>query len=337
MAANLDRRENGEAAVFVVGEPAWHGEGMVFDHPPTLVEAIETSGLDFEVEKEPLVVHRVDNARDIDERFEVPNKFLTVRTDRTGADSVLGVVGKTYHVVSNKNAWDFFDHAVEAGDVVLESAGALDGGRTSWILAKLPEVVKIGRDISEPYVLLSNSFDGSRPVIAGFNAVRVVCQNTHNMAFASMAAAGNQIRIRHCASAHEKLREAKRVLLHAKAYYEAYAEAGTAMLETRITGQQLHGYFETLYPDPAPNVKTNRVNQRAANVRDTLEDLHSTGPGAERIRGTAWGAFNAVSRFADHGMALRDSTSNTKNIWFGAGSRLKQRAFDNALALVKVA
>ena len=335
MAANLDVRENGEASVFVVGQPAWHKEGTVFDNPPTLVEAIETSGLGFDVEKRPLVACGI-NDEGTPITFSVPDKFLTVRTDHTGAESVMGVVGKTYHVVSNKRAWDFFDHAVSAGDVVLESAGALDGGRTSWILAKLPEVVKVDRDVSEPYVLLSNSFDGSRPVIAGFNAVRVVCENTHNMALSAMADAGNQIRIRHCSSADAKLREAARVLLHAKAFYEAYAEVGERMLTTQLNDGQLRSYFSVLYPDPAPNPDTNRVNQRSANTRNTLLELHASGPGSDSVRGTVWGAFNAVSHYADHDMNLHASTSEAKNLWFGAGSRLKQRAFDTAVELVNV-
>lgn len=329
MPANLDTRENGEAAIFVVGEPAWHGEGVVFPEPPTLAEAIAASGLDYTVTKVPVgIMHNADSGMQF---VAVPDQYATIRTDRAGQpNAALGVVGERYHVMQNAAAWDFFAGPVERGDVTLESAGVLAGGRTAWILARLPEVVRVGADIHEAYLLLTNSFDGSRPVQVGFNPVRVVCQNTHNIA---MKQWGQNLRIRHTEGMEDKLKEAERVLVYSRSFFEAYAEVGNRLAETAMSTDQRASYFKTLFPDH-PESEKGRTSLRPSRTREVLERLHEEGPGAEPVRGTVWGAYNAVSRYADFGLPLRSTTSRLNNVWFGTGAALKQRAFDVAVAHV---
>jgi phage/plasmid-like protein (TIGR03299 family) len=317
MAANLDRKENGEASVVLVGKPAWHKEGTLFDTPPTFAEGIIASGTDYVVEKQP-VFHLNSETGEYE---PIAKKFATVRTDR---QEVLGVVGNTYRVLQNMDAWGFFEKAIERGDVTLESAGALDGGKTAWILCKLPEVIRIHGDVQEPYILLSNSFDGSSPVRAGFNSVRVVCQNTHTMAMGSFK---NEVRIRHCTNMDQRLHEAERVLIQSKAFFEKYAEAANHLADIRMTDSQVKAFVHELYPDPDANDK-GLVVQRAANIRTDLTRIYNNGLGQEGIRGTRWGALNAVSRYADHEMTVRSTTSRLKSVWMGSASELKQTAFN---------
>ena len=120
---------------------------------------------------------------------------------------MLGVVGKDYEVVQNVDAFEFFDAIVGGGDGILyETAGALGKGERIFITAKLPGYIRVGKgDFIEQYLMLTTSHDGFGSITAAFTPVRVVCRNTLN---AAMRNHSNAIKIRHTASANDRLKQA---------------------------------------------------------------------------------------------------------------------------------
>lgn len=74
---------------------------------------------------------------------------------------VLGVVSDRYKVVQNEDAFAFTDELLGEG-VTYETAGSLQNGRRTWILAKLPQRYIIRGDEIDPYLVFMNSHDGSR-------------------------------------------------------------------------------------------------------------------------------------------------------------------------------
>ena len=113
----------------------------------------------------------------------MPDHFATVRTD---SGDVLGVVGKRYRIVQNRDAFGFLDSLLQDGIMKYESAGALRGGRQVFLLARMPSVDEIvPGDNSLRYVLFSTSHDGTAAIHAVPTSVRVVCANTLRIATAS--------------------------------------------------------------------------------------------------------------------------------------------------------
>lgn len=173
----------------------WHGLGRVLDKPPSIEEGIIQAGLDWSVK--------------LQETFTSVNgnqvKLHTQAVVRETDGKVLGVVGPSYGVVQNKNAFQFFQPAVEAGLIKLETAGSLRGGRRIWVLARIDglsaEVLK--GDEVRGYFLLSNSHDGTTAVRVGFTGIRVVCANTEHMAHAE----GKLLRVRHTARVNDALEQ----------------------------------------------------------------------------------------------------------------------------------
>ena len=133
MAHNLNFNERtGRYSFFSVQEKAWHGLGQIVTDYHKSSEAIKHAGLDYEVIKRPLltkVSNSIENtnATEIrDNELEVPNYFATIRNDN---NTVLGVVGKDYHIVQNREAFSFFDSIVGGTDgIMYETAGALGNG-----------------------------------------------------------------------------------------------------------------------------------------------------------------------------------------------------------------
>src|SRR5690606_20882489 len=130
--------------------------------------------------------------------IEVPNFYATIRTDN---ETVLGVVGKDYEIVQNRDAFSFFDAIVGGDGIQYETAGALGKGERIFITAKLPGYIKVGReDLIEQYLFLTTSHDGYGSITAAFTPIRICCNNTLN---AAMKNHTNSIKIRHTANAKD--------------------------------------------------------------------------------------------------------------------------------------
>ena len=96
---------------------------------------------------------------------------------REDTGEVLGIVSDEYEVVDNRDAFRFLD-ALIGSDMHFETAGSLWGGRRVWCLARLPEYVELGGDLSATYIYVANSHDGSMAVTAAVTPIRIVCANT---------------------------------------------------------------------------------------------------------------------------------------------------------------
>ncbi len=313
-------QETGKASMFYVGEVPWHQLGTRLDNPATSQEAIEAAGLDFDVELKPIHTYV-----DFEEKL-IPNKYATMRSD---TNDVLGVVGARYQPIQNREAFTFFDALVGEDEAIYHTAGVLGKGERIWILAKLPDHIKIGKkDIVDKYLLLTNSHDGSSVVRAKLTPIRVVCNNTLSVALSQKSE--QEISIRHTASAVDKLEEAHKLLGLTNSLYEQLDGIFNTMALRKISDKQLMDYVKTLVPEN-PEAKHQTRNE---NIRNSILDLHETGLGADLSRGTVWGAYNAVAEYADHVQGSKNPYKHLKSIWFGGGERLKLQAFKLAQKLM---
>jgi phage/plasmid-like protein (TIGR03299 family) len=321
MSHNLEQRD-GQTSMFYTGQVPWHQLGRRLDKPATAAEAMETANLDYTVVKKPLkaIIHNKHYA-------DVPNAFATIRTD---TNVVLGVVGSRYEPVQNRDAFTFFDPLVDRSEAIYHTAGVLGRGEKIWLLAKLPDYIKVGKknDPVEKYVLLYNSHDGSSVVRCKLTPIRVVCNNTLT---AALSGAEQEVRIRHTPSAIEKLQEAHKLLGLTNQLYTQLDYIFNRMSLRKVTSQQLIEYVKALVPDN-PEAEN---NTRTENIRNQILYLHDDIPEARMHKGTLFGALNAISEYTDHNSDQKDPNKMLKSIWFnGSGEMLKQRAFKLAESML---
>lgn len=190
---------------------AWHKLGTAYDRPLTAEEAIKGCRADYLVE--PRTIGNLTNAQveaimrgeavTIDPAQLVNNFRAVTRADN---DYTLGVVKNRYEVVQNTKAFDFIDFLTtgELGQkATIDAAGVLGKGERIFITAKFHESLKIaGDDQLDMYAVFTNSFDGSSPVCCMITPIRVVCNNTLNMAFGDCTGRFN---LRHTKSIHSKI------------------------------------------------------------------------------------------------------------------------------------
>ena len=322
MAHEIDL-STGKPAVFTTGTPPWHRLGTTVANAQTSEEAIRLASLDWSVEPWPLVARRDGIER------EVAGRVANVRADTR---EVLGIVSPGYKAFQNHAAFEFFDAIVQDKLAVYETAGALKGGRHIWMLARLPKTLRAaGDDEIRPYVLLTNSHDGTRALRMIPTTVRVVCANTLTLAL-GRAAATEGLTIYHNESLERRVADAREKLGIITRRVDEFEVQVQALARRPMSRDDLTNYFTTLVADRAADTQKRMLAAFVAN----LDHASNTLPG---ISGTAWAAYNSVSQWADHQSVVRGQTelqwadSRLASVWFGAAAEFKQRAFDAAVAL----
>ncbi len=133
MAANVE-------SMFYVREKPWHALGIMIAEAPDSAAALHLAGLDWNVLQKDIMTAGGSST--------IPGFKANVR-DNDG--SVLGIVTDRYRVVQNEETFSFTDALLGEG-VRYETAGSLQGGRRTWILARLPHLYIINGEEISPYL-----------------------------------------------------------------------------------------------------------------------------------------------------------------------------------------
>ncbi|MDY7107967.1 MAG: DUF932 domain-containing protein [Planctomycetota bacterium] len=312
--------QNGKASMMYYGDPPWHGLGTRLDKPATSAEAIKAANLDWQVTLKPLLA--------FDEAGTAPAKqrLAVVREDLWGQANcpVFGVVYAGYTPLQNAEAFAFFDSLVGNKTAIYHTAGALGQGERVWILAKLPDEIRVvGDDIAEKYLLLSTGHDGRTSVQLRFTPVRVVCNNTLSMALQRDAG----VSVAHTPELFRGLRDAKVALGLIQRRYGEIERSFQRLAQVPMTGSRLDDYLRLVFPDP-------RNRDDETQLRHVLEHRQAAarhfaeGPGndAKDVQGTLWAAYNGVTGYIDYGRPRYTGSRRLRNIWFGQGAKQKVRA-----------
>lgn len=292
-------------------EKPWHGLGVVVQEAPTSEAALRLAGLDWNVVQEPVYT----SFREKIEGFKA-----NVRdSDR----KVLGVVSDRYKVVQNMEAFRFTDELLGHG-VRYETAGSLSGGKRVWLLARLPqEYIMAGERIS-PYLVFSNTHDGSGSVKVAVTPVRVVCNNTLNLA---LDTAQRSFCMMHTGNIADKIREARETLFMAESYMEQLGAEFEQLRKQKVTDAQVEEYIRLLLPMEKNPTKIQEKNIRR--LREGMKERYYGAPDLKKVGNNAYRFVNAVSDFATHADPLR-KTANYKENLFGRtidGNPLIDRAY----------
>lgn len=348
MAHNLNfNNRTGRYSFFSVKEKAWHGLGQIVEQYPTSEEAIKYAGLDYEVIKSPLFTQgRTISIGDSGELIEandilVPNSFATLRTD---TNTPLGVVGTDYHIVQNREAFAFFDAIVGGGDGILyETAGALGNGERIFITAKLPDYIRVGNgdDITEKYIFLTTSHDGSGSITAAFTPIRIVCQNTLNASLRNMS---NVVRIKHTAGAKQRLENAHKVMGLANTLSNQLQDIFNNWTKVRVTDSEVRKLIQlALCPNKETLIQLEKGNYDEISTvfKNTVDDafayaMISDTQQMDTTKGTLFGAYNAVTGYYQNVRNYKNSEAKLQSIVMGGTAQLKtQKAFELCTAFAQ--
>lgn len=288
-------------ATTITREVTWNKVGTDIREANSVKEALQISGLDYEVIKAPIYL---SNGHRIKDQFA---------TKKKGTDEVFGIVGKDYTIVQNEEAFSFVDGIISEG---LTFVKAGETSYMNYIIASLPEQYILD-DKFNPYIIFQNSHAGATTLKAAICPLRIICQNQFTMAFRN---AENKISLRHSSSIHEKMDDAQHILQFSASYMNDFNNLANKMAANKIGESKvieiIDKYF--LVDDNASTRKVNSNEEKKAILLNAYNSEDN-----KNFRGTEWGLINAFSDYITHIDPARktdkSSVSKFVNVTFNNG------------------
>lgn len=284
--------------------PVFDVRNLGWEHISTPVEnnvirALTEARLNWTVLPRPVIV---DGA-------VVPGRFANVRSDLPPGHNVLEIVGSKYHIIQNHEGLAFVQNIIDSGFITLENAGTFDEGRSIFLLAKT-DGLTINREEIAPYIVFSNSHDGSGKVKAALTTVRVICKNTLALA---LETAPRVWAITHTKSAIDHMKAASQSMNFIGNYLTAYPSVVERIMETEVTETQFAKITSALFPVPQATEHNKTAVANAKAERDIFERVYRETPDLSRWQATAYGVIGAYTDVISHREPRRSTTTFDQN------------------------
>lgn len=310
---------------FHVGTKPWYAVGTeLVDKAPSIEEAINLSGLNWEVQLKDLQT---------DQGIKTPYKGVM----RMDTNTCLGAVTSNYKPLQNVEAFNFFQEFVDNDLASLDSAGSFLNGKRTWILAKInSEDMVIDEkhdDRVEKYILLSNSHDGKTAIRIGYTPIRISCMNT--LVAAHKSSASQLIKVYHRGNIvktiygiQETMNLLNQTFMATEEQYKELAKrpVNVASLEKYINVVFSKDSLEKLLKDETGFSQFD-IEESRRKLMDRVEEVFEM-----EYAHNAWTAYNAVNNYICHDRG-KTQESGLNALWFESGQRLNQRAFELAKKL----
>ncbi len=311
-----------ESMAFVNSTP-WHGLGNQLSAHQPVDTWIKEAGMNWSINESPVL-------------FNVANDGMHIKTHadgkvlyRSDTNAALSVVSNRYKIVQPNEVLNFYKDLVGAGGFELETAGVLKGGKKLWALAKTGQEANVkGNDRVKAYLLLATSCDGTLATTAQFTSVRVVCNNTLQLAVNDKAGA---IKVPHSTTFDPKT--VKEALGIGLSNWDQFMRNIRTLSRRSVSTIEAANYFADILDEQVLDLAGTPLSRAMQQVNSLYS---GAGMGSLLIgtRGTAWGLLNAVTEYVDHSRKARNQDYRLDSAWFGQGAALKQQALEKALLLI---
>ncbi len=319
----------------------WHRLGQRATQAFTAEEALRQTNMDWEVELLPMFGLKGEG--DEQQIIHAQDKYMVVYPDPHNNDELtpLGYVGNKYNPVFNRTAFSFMDGIVgDIGGAHYDTAGFLRPPRVNGtVMAQVFMTIDLedaGHVVLDPTgaadelntkLFCMTSHDGSMALTVGESTVRVVCMNTQQMALRS---AKRIWRMKHTQNIEARMDEARTSMALTLKYISEMHAAAEKMIQSPYTDGQFTKLINELWKPPSDPTQDRRKAQNVELAHDKLQFCWKVSPTIENIKGTKWGAYQAVTEYLDWFSPVKAKTNQLErratNSLIGPSAAKKQRA-----------
>ena len=337
-----------------VGQTPWHGLGNQLTQNQPIEVWAQQAGMDWRIESSN-VSYMVQNERGHSIIMPYEEQRVLYRSD---THAPLSVVSQRYQEVQPLEILEFYRDLTEQSGFELETAGVLKGGKKFWALAKTGQTSALkGNDVSNGYILLATACDGTLATTAQFTSIRVVCNNTLAVALRGQSSSAGAVKVPH--STRFDAEKVKRQLGISVRAWDEHVYEMKQLSQRKVSQTEAAAYFDAVFNNTSLSAaeqdegiiqfyrnaaaQANQAakaenkaepNGRAMSKVMAMFNGHGRGAELSSAKDTAYGLLCSITEFADHERRAMSQDHRLDSAWFGAGAGLKQRALEQAAALI---
>ena len=335
---------------------AWTRMGGVknFFEPVTIEDAIKEAGLDYVVDAQPLVrvpqnvIDALMNGENIDFSLSKENIITSHKsTYRTDNNATMGIVGRDYGIVPNTKAFEFIDFIKEVSGETprIETAGAFGNGERMFVTCRLGSDCYLNgnTDAVKNYVVFTNSHDGTGAVMAFFTPVRVICQNTLNMA---IRGAQNKVIFKHTKNVNHRLdweieenrKRALEVFSKSVQFSQHFIDRMLTLKAEKLTTDEIRDITHKMFLSPKQfdlftknNYNVEGIDEISTRVKNQIlafKDALDFGIGQENYRGTKLWMLNGMTTMLQNEKKFKSEEDKFESIMGGDVAKKTQKMYD---------
>ena len=178
------------------------------------------------------------------------------------------------------------------------------------------------------YLVFFNSHDGSSGVKVAMTPVRVVCQNTLNLAL------GTAKRIwtaRHTENILLRVQDARETLQLANSYVGELGKGIHELTSIKLSDRKVQEFINEFFPVTEDLTDGQRKNN--LRLQEDLKARYYNAPDLEWVGKNGWRFVNAVSDFATHADPIRKTRNYNENLFLrtAEGNPMLDKAFGGTL------
>lgn len=224
---------------------------------------------------------------------------------RTG--EILGIHGSTYKI-HQYDQW-LIDNVATLldADLVIGSAGVLQGGRKAWVQIELRDTLEVAGEQLRPFLTAATAHDGSMATSYVTGAIRTVCDNTLS---AALHVADTSFKVRHSTNSLSKIGKARDALGIVHQVAEEFEDEVKALTSRVVTDAQWKEFVERY---SAPSSNTERSKSMAQTKVSQLNRLYRYDERVAPWAGSAWGVLQAVNTYGQHVKTVKGTTRDQRN------------------------
>lgn len=289
-------------------------------------DLITATGIGFGVESVPIYSFDFDKLE-----YRELKGYKGVFKKNDPKRQVLGIVGNDYTLVHVREALQVFDPFIEEGFLEYEYAGVSTNGRNLglkvWVLARLQEdyQITIG-DKLLPYLLLSNSYDGTTSLSIRPTSIRMSCWNQYKLLLREIKelkeieSLPETFTIKHTKTAQKRFvdggkRWIESLLAGAKQTTEIYARLN----EQQLTMQEVNFHLSETFD----NYSQSLITGKEWRPSEGIINLWSRGDNTIKPF-SSLALYNSVTQWLTHTRGHNESTRFYANQWGNSAREMKK-------------
>jgi phage/plasmid-like protein (TIGR03299 family) len=272
---------------------------------------------------------------------------------RDDTKDIFDIVTDRYEVVQNIESLDVIYGIIKGPDVtdknqiVIETAGALNKGETIFVTAKMPSYIVRVDGKSDPidkYIVFTSSHDKSGTLTALLTDIRVVCNNTLQMALGTQ----NKVSIKHTKNVRERFYLFGQLLGQSTKYTDELKTVLEHLGAIRVSNTVVRDYVYSVFvPDEKrkfiddkngdiDKVSNSFISNRLKNKVNEVRTYIEKGPGQDFAIGTAYWMYNGITSYIHNGMTYSSTDTKFNDILIsGSASTLLKKAYDKVIDYVR--